>query len=322
MNLFVDSGAPSIYNIWARKKKTKGVMGSFMKNRIQGETDDYSFLQSDDYLEYKKDYIKFLVENKDSLDVYVNFDIINNAEATWANQLEMESYGLKPIPVFHIGEDFKWLKMILSKGYPYIALGGIIPNPVPIIQPILDNVWSDYLVDSKGYPKVKVHGFAVTSARLVTRYPWWSTDSTSASKIGIYGAILVPKKSRGEWNYNVTANGIFVSNKSSKQNEIDGRHINTLTSFEKETVLFYLKEIGVPLGRSSFKTESPDYQLKANERWVDTKQKTEVEIIEESGVCNQYTLRNKVNLLFYIGLQKAIPEWPWPFKKVNEGFDL
>ena len=331
MNLMLDSGSPSLYNTEVRKKKTKGIMGAFLKDRVAFDdegnrvsADTFEFLDSDKYLEYKKEYIDFLLKNQQYFDVYVNLDIINNAQATWDNPQEMESYGLKPIPVFHFGSDMKWLYMYLEKGYKYIAMGGFIPNPVAVLQPILDDLWSNILCDKDGIPKVKVHGFAVTSARLVTRYPWWSVDSTSWAKIGIYGAVTIPRYKNGEWVYDGTPHVVFTSNKSKAQNEINGKHINTVTSVEREYILAFLKENGVALGKSSFKKESKigGYAPKENERWVDLKTKDEIEIIEEQGVCNQFELRNKINLLFFINLQKNLPEWPWAFKRTVKGFGL
>lgn len=319
MKLMLDSGAPSLYNNLVRKKDTKGIMGSFLKDR---KSDTFEFLDTEEYKTYKKDYINFLLENNQYFNPYVNLDIINNAPATWENQLELESYGLKPIPVFHFGSDMKWLYKLLEKGYEYIAMGGFIPNPVSVLQPVLDDLWSNILCDRNGIPTVKVHGFAVTSARLVARYPWFSTDSTSWAKIGIYGAICVPRRRDNQWIYDGSPNVVFTSNKSKAQNEIQGKHINVMTSVEREEVLDFLKENDVCLGKSSLKDVKPGYELKDNERWWDLKIKNKVEIIEEQGVVNMFELRNKINLKFFINLQKSLPLWPWKFQRVVEGFQL
>ena len=61
-----------------------------------------------------EDYIQFIKEHKDVIDVYANLDVIGDAEATWRNQLRMEKAGLNPLPVFHYGEDISWLKNLLK----------------------------------------------------------------------------------------------------------------------------------------------------------------------------------------------------------------
>lgn len=322
VDIFLDSGAPTIYNIWARKKKAKGVMGSFLKDRVGGLSDDYSFLQSEDYLSYKKQYIDFLLQNKDFINIYANFDIINNAEATWQNQLELESYGLKPIPVFHLGENIKWLHNILEKKYEYIALGGIIPNPVPTIQPVLDNVWSTILTDKKGFPKVKVHGFGVTSPRLILRYPWYSVDSSSWIKIAAYGGVVVPKIVNGNKEYSRAYHLFFTYRKQMKTDyESTFNHYDFLTPKEKDDLNKYFSETEIPLGKSSFKDVEKGYALLKNELWAN-KDKSTVETIESKGLINDYNWRAKANSLFYMNLQKQIPEWPWKFSSPLKGFGL
>jgi hypothetical protein len=318
MKLFLDCGAPSLYNNLAREKKSKGIMGSFLADR---KKDSFEFLETSEYKDYKKKYIQCLVENAREFDLYTNLDIINNPEETWKNQLEFESYGLKPIPVFHFGSDIYWLKMLLEKRYDYIAMGGFIPNPVSVLQPALDDMWSNILTDKKGFPIVKVHGFAVTSARLVMRYPWYSCDSTSWAKIGIYGGICVPRNKNGRRYYGKSPHIVFLSNRSGKRLDVDGKHFDNLTKSEKEMVIQYLDELKIPLGKSSIKKVCENYVLAENEQWWNEGEQ-EVEVIEERGAMNQFEYRNRANIFFYLNLQKEAPKWPWPFIQSIKGFGL
>jgi hypothetical protein len=187
--IFVDCGAPSLYNKLSRKLEKKGIMGSKMSER---KYDDFSYTETDEYKTYLKNYIKFLHENKSKIDIFSNLDVINNPSLTSKNQQIMESEGLNPIPVFHLGCDEKWLKRLIDK-YKYIALGGLVPNPTRVLLPWLDRVWKNYLVDDKGFPRVKVHGFACTSVTLMTRYPWYSVDSATCRKLAMYGGIFIPE---------------------------------------------------------------------------------------------------------------------------------
>ena len=189
-SLFVDSGAPSLYNRLSKNEKMRNgtTMGSTFRDR---KFDTYEYVNTEVYQTFRKGYIEFLKKHKKQLSVYSNLDVINNAELTYENQKLLESEGLSPIPVFHLGNDEKWLKMYVKK-YDYIALGGLIPNPTNVLIPILDRVFKEHILDKDGYPKVKVHGFACTSFRLMRRYPWYSVDSTSARKSGAYGRIFLP----------------------------------------------------------------------------------------------------------------------------------
>lgn len=190
--LFADCGAPSLYNKLSRKVEKKGVMGSTFAER---KFDDFSYTETEEYAAYRDSYIDFLVENKDNIDVYSNLDVINNPVLTYKNQRLLEDAGLSPIPVYHLGTDVKWLKRYIDR-YEYIALGGLIPNPTKVLIPILDEMFKKYLTDDKGFPRVKLHGFACTSMPLMLRYPWYSVDSTTCRKLAIYGSIVIPEFSR------------------------------------------------------------------------------------------------------------------------------
>jgi len=132
------------------------------------------------------EYIKFIKENKDIISVYANLDVIGiggkqpnrlTAEKTLENQRIMEKAGLNPLPCFHFGEPVEFLQYYV-KNYDYLAMG-VAGNTGTKLIPWLDECFSKYICDNKGFPKVKVHGFAVTSLQLMLRYPWFSVDSTS-----------------------------------------------------------------------------------------------------------------------------------------------
>src|SRR5262245_50092016 len=82
-------------------------------------------------------YIDFNLRNKHLLHCCINLDVIPGAnrqreldrdlidqaaEASYRNQQKMKDKGLAPIPVFHEGEDFSWLRRYCEDGESYIAL--------------------------------------------------------------------------------------------------------------------------------------------------------------------------------------------------------
>jgi hypothetical protein len=169
-------------------------MGAVMRER---KHDNFTYTEEDKYEEYRESYIKFLLESKERLTLYTNLDVINNAELTYKNQKIMEKAGLHPVPVFHLGEDLKWLKKYV-RDYEYVAIGGLIPNTTIQLYNWLDPIFRDILCDERGYPRIKVHGFACTSVGLMMRYPWYSVDSATARKLGNFGSILIPEKKHPE----------------------------------------------------------------------------------------------------------------------------
>lgn len=285
------------------------------------------------------EYISFIKENKEYIEVYANLDVIGDAEATLKNQRIMEKKGLNPLPCFHYGDDIKYLKLYMQEN-DYIALGGMVPISSKNLILWLDEIFS-YICDNKGIPKVKVHGFGLTSFDLMFRYPWYSVDSTSWVMTGRFGGILVPKFRNNKYIYNEPPWKITVSNQSSDVRE-QGKHISTFAPIEQDIIINYLKLKEIKLGKSEYRKEDrKNYKLKKRERWageieLDLQSSEEgysksdssdlVETIIEAGVCNDYRLRDEVNIIYYLDLEKHFPKWPWAFKlnqkKIVKGFGL
>jgi len=212
-SIFCDCGAPSLYNKLSRKLKGRGSTGATFKNR---KFDDYSYAESDDYNSYRDAYITWLHENKDKLTTYSNLDVINNPKKTLQNQRILEDAGLQPIPVFHLGNDEKWFRKYLDN-YDHIALGGIFPNPVSVLIPMLDGLFKRNILDDDGFPRVKIHGFGCTSMPLLVRYPWYSVDSASARKLAIYGKIVVLEHTTDNiYHVSISSRDIAVSSRWTK----------------------------------------------------------------------------------------------------------
>ncbi|MFW6326751.1 MAG: hypothetical protein ACOC2F_00405 [Bacteroidota bacterium] len=264
-----------------------------------------------------QEYIQFIKRHEKAIDVYANLDVIGSAEKTWENQMIMEKEGLHPLPVFHLGAPRSFLERYIDR-YDYIALGGMVGIKNSQLIQWLDPLWRDLLTKPNGIPKVKVHGFGLTSLRLMLRYPWYSVDSTSWVVTGRLGGIYMPRFADGKWIYDRNSWKISVSNKSPDLKEA-GSHIETLPPIQKQIVLRYIEEKGYSLGKSEFRKESQDYELQEDEKWAEKKPKDkttkrEVEKIIEPGISNKYQLRDEMNIIYFLDLEKSMPTWPWPFK--------
>lgn len=268
-----------------------------------------------------EEYISFIKIHKKHLAHYANLDVIGDPDATLKNQKTMESAGLNPIPCFHYGEPLKYLFYYL-KQYDYIALGGMVPISTRDLRRWLDKIFCNYICDKLGIPKVKVHGFGLTSFSLMKRYPWYSVDSTSWVLTGRMGSVYVPKWKNGIWDYTEDAWKIAVSTRSPSKKET-GQHIDTLSKSEQQIILNYFSSKGYVLGESRFRFEEESYKLKANERWngkaIDGQR--EVELIKEEGLSNNYMLRDELNIIYFLDLEKTMPKWPWPFNETNKKFE-
>jgi len=160
---------------------------------------DFSFNDKADVRQYLDNYVEFIKKYAVQCPLYVNLDIIYNADESWKNQMYMESKGLRPIPVYHFGEDIRHWKRMVDE-YDYIGIGGVaggvtLNQFVNFADPAFEYLWQKK-------PDCKVHGFAVTSHQLMTRYPFWSVDSTTWLKHAAYGNIMAPHWSEEKEDFN------------------------------------------------------------------------------------------------------------------------
>lgn len=274
------------------------------------------------------EYIAFIKEHESIIGIYANLDVIGlggkqpnvlTAKKTLENQKIMEAAGLMPMPCFHFGEPMKYLEYYV-KNYEYLALG-VAGNMGTSLIPWMDECFSKYICDEKGFPKIKVHGFAVTSLKLMLRYPWYSVDSTSWVVTGRMGDVYIPRYVNGKWIYDENSWKIAVSNRSPNLKDAD-QHIETVSPRNKKILLDYIHSKGYELGKSSWRKESQTYELKEGEKWsekkpADKNAKREVETIIIPGISNRYQLRDELNIIYYVDLEKSIQPWPWAFKKVG-----
>jgi hypothetical protein len=299
--VFLDSGAHGIFNEQVIKKSHKA---------------GYKYYESAEFYQYVDLYAEFIKKNKEYIDIFANVDAIFNPQITWNIQNYIEKkHGIIPIPVIHHGTDLKWLKRYLSKGYKYIALGGLG-------QEVNQNSYRDWannafniICDTPGnLPSVKVHGFAMTSYYLMTQYPWYSVDSATWIKLGGYGNVIVPPLKGNKWRYDLP---FFVINTSSRSEEGVSSSFNSNKKFF-QVFKQYVEEKGFPIGMSSIKEVPENYVLKDNEVWAGSvsqkTRKTKVEVLEEEGIINNAALRIQLNGLYFLDLSLNMEPWPWAFK--------
>ncbi len=192
-----------------------------------------------DYINRNRDIIR--VED-DALLASV-LDGIGDPLKTWQNQQELERYGAPVLPCFHYGEDERYLEHYIAK-YGYITLGGMVPISTPMLIVWLDRLWEKYLTDGSGRPRLKVHGFGVTSLRLMERYPWYSCDSSSWVQTAAFGSVFIP----GIGPLNVSS--------TSPSRHVMDRHITTLPPIVQESIEKQVGEIGFNMQRLSTVYES------------------------------------------------------------------
>jgi hypothetical protein len=187
------------------------------------------------------EYIAFIRCNIEHIEVYASLDVIPGrpgrasteaqrhqaAEQSWANYLYMVRDGLDPIPVFHYGEDFKYLERMLAFGCTYIGIGGLVSVTGPNRMSWLDRVFAR-LTDAGGHPLVRTHGFGMTSIPLIFRYPWFSVDSTTWIQVTANGAVYLPAMVDGEFVFDRAPSLVSVSHTNTNQ-KTGGKAANSMS---------------------------------------------------------------------------------------------
>ena len=120
------------------------------------------------------DYISFCHKVKDFVEIYANLDVIGDPKATWENQRIMEGAGLKPLPVYHPGEEKKWLKRY-AEGYSYFGVGtmGNEKDNFIFFRKVFE------YVSQIRQPLPKIHGFGISVFNVIQSFPFFSVDATT-----------------------------------------------------------------------------------------------------------------------------------------------
>ena len=291
------------------------------------------------------EYTDYILQHLDGVDYVVNLDVIpgkpgqkkiplseveRSAAQGYENYYHLLDVGVpkdKLIHVFHQNENFKWLERMLDDGMPYIGISPANDRTTHEKIMWLDEVMR-YICNSKGEPIVKFHGFAVTSFRLMLRYPWTSVDSSTWAVVAGRGITFIPIKRAGKWDYTVDPIKVSMSQVTAKKD-----HFEFQTHTIKKYVFEYLEEHNIPLGKSEFVLVNKDYKLQEKERVCPKKYvknlrldpppegKKWIERVVEVGILNNWRYRQYLNTLFLNEFAKRKPQ-PEVFKfpmKANFG---
>lgn len=196
------------------------------------------------------DYLKFIDEIGDYVTVFVAVDDVpdpmnmdyNKAKTTWDNYLYMVER-IRPelrdklIPVFHYGEDFKWLRNMLEYRHPdgspikYIGLAISLEGT----KKVRINWGRECMrvIHESSNPNVMTHAFGVGVKSVLDNITVTSTDATSWVKRAAYGMIAVDDKS------------IYVS--EVMKAKADDRSLSQQSKALQEDVLKRIKQRGFTL---------------------------------------------------------------------------
>lgn len=227
--IMVDSGAFSLY----QNSKKKGEV-----------------LSDEQLKTYVDDYISFLNEWGDDIFTFVGVDTVPNpndvdqtfAQKTWDNYLYMWER-LRPeirhklMPVFHYGEDFKWLVNMLEHVHPdgskldWIGLAISLEGTKRIRIEWGNKCRS--IINASSNPEVKTHAFGVGVKSVLDHIQVTSTDATSWVKRAAFGMISVQDKA------------VVISDV--QKEKFEGKHLSEKSYALQEDIKQIIQERGFTL---------------------------------------------------------------------------
>lgn len=325
-SIFVDSGAFSIFakHVVKRTGKKETLLGTHGKPLEppafkwgSGDFSHYDLSPGTEFRKYCDRYAKFIrrYSEKDPDMLFVNVDCMSNPEKTWEIQRYFEDeHGVTPVPVLHFMSTLKNCDRYLETGrYDFVGFGGIDRKASKLqYRAWCDGMFTHICPESNDFkPVVRVHGFAITSSRLLCRYPWWSVDSTAWLRQAAYGTVYVPySNDAGEFDFEKRPSYTHYS-----------RRPDPKLSYRHDAMIYRHGEHDAPApaqasGRMHW--DSMHQTLKAQtKRWFDFI-KPEIDKLEREhedlieAFSNEQHVRCAANLLFFTELQNSRPKWPWP----------
>lgn len=264
-----------------------------------------------------EDYIKFC-QKYSGISYYVNLDIIagkpgGNNSRLQTKQACMESFRNyermikllpkdKVMPVFHIGDEDKWIDKYLSKGVKYLGLGFAMVKRSRKRMEWLNRI-EKYLFDGAGRANAKLHGFALSSFDAMNIWQWHSIDSTTWLVASNMGYMLLPQRTNGEWDYSKEPYRIACTMRCKDVQNGYGC-IHDMSPHILEIIHRYLKENNIPFGESVLEKKLLDQSI--GDIWFDKKKGIVLSPIEY-GVSNSYVCRHIINSQFFKKAEKVLP---------------
>lgn len=211
-------------------------------NRFKAETNGKLLIDSGAHSAHTKgieldleEYIGFVNDNIDKMTLYVQVDKIPGTyrkpktqqdwleapKLSWENYLYMREKSKDPsklVPVFHQGEDFKWLKNLCDYTFsdgshiPYI---GLSPRGDVSLKAKYDFCAECFsVIQRSSNPTVKTHAFGATSLEMLEMLPFTSADSTTWVLVSAFGQVWMPNCISGDINGVGIKLGVSEENRS------------------------------------------------------------------------------------------------------------
>lgn len=268
-------------------------------------------------------YIKFALDNLHRHCAIVNLDIIpgvpgdpksltpqaieqaaQGGYTNWRTMLEAGIPNEWLCPVYHQGDDPKWLKRYIDEGVFYLGISPANDRTTDqrirwMVRDVLPT-----LLDSEGKPKVRTHGFAVTSFKLMNFTQWYTVDSASWLRAAALGNIYCPN-ARG--NFADSPRLVSFSPRSPSRKERGKHHLTLSPTVRRQVDKYLAEEIKLPLGRYEIVPDPlpVDEKLGEGQRWHDKDNRIVMNVLED-GLITNHQFRFYANMKYLHKANEAL----------------
>lgn len=209
----------------------------------------FSAMHSGAYIDIDA-YCDFIKEHGAKFEKIAALDCIGDWKGTEKNLQYMRKKGVNPIPVFHTNEPFDYLDNLLKEN-DYLCLGvtGSKLRQPQIIAWLVEVFKHRRDIN----PDCKIHGFALTSAKIMRFFDWDTCDSTSWLSGGRFSFIYqiegteLRSYSRDKWHKikgKITDERLFITPNGESERVIP------LWKHNAETILQYVEMINTLKGKA------------------------------------------------------------------------
>lgn len=217
-----------------------------------------------------EDYINFLNENHEWLDYYIQLDdipgkwgvprtkeeLLASPPKTWENYLYMRSRLIEPdklLPVFHQGEDYKYLKQMLEyrdengKKIEYLCISSNKDLDAKKRYEWYKHCYE--VIERSSNPNVKVHSLGTQSEKHCELLPFTSVDATSwimtAANGNLYskwGTITISDRQLGKKENIINKNSYNIFKQHIEEKGFTWEDLQTKSSERIRWNMLYLGE--------------------------------------------------------------------------------
>ena len=215
-DLLTEAKVPRLFS----QLNDRGAIKKWIETHPNPEPEEKLFIDSGAHSAHTKgrvvdvdDYIEFINSIDEYVTVFAQVDKIPGVyhqhktakdwaeapEMSWENYLYMRSKVKSPeklIPVFHQGENFKWLENMLEfrdedgSKVEYVGLSPRGDVSKKAKSEFLDKCFT--IIKQSSNPNVKTHAFGMTSLDIMEEFPLTSADSTTWILAGVMGDVWTP----------------------------------------------------------------------------------------------------------------------------------